>query len=121
MSALTSSPFDTLRYVKRLKEADVPEKQAEAQAEALREVLADQSTSQTEVSARIVSESDTKTERAVLKLEGDIALVRKDMDLLRKELGSDIALVRKDIDNIRWAIRLVLGGIVALLLKSFLS
>jgi len=36
MSTLT---FDTLAYVKRLKEADVPEKQAEAQAEALRAAL----------------------------------------------------------------------------------
>jgi len=101
MSTFTMSSFDTLAYVKRLKEADVPEKQAEAQAEALREVLADQFSSQTKVSARIVSESDTKTERAVLKLEGEIALVRK------------------DIDNLRWTARIVLGGVIALLVRSF--
>jgi len=112
MPSIPLSSFDTLAYVKRLKEADVPEKQAEAQAEALREVLADQLSSQTEVSARIVSESDTKTERAVLKLEGEIALVRK-------ELGSEIALVRKDIDNLRWTVRIILGGIIALLVRSF--
>jgi len=88
MSALTLSSFDTLRYVKRLKEADVPEKQAEAQAEALREVLADQSAVQSEASARIATELDTRTERAVLKLEGDIALVRKDLDLVRKDMES---------------------------------
>jgi len=39
MSTITLSSFDTLAYVKRLKEADVPEKQAEVQAEALREAL----------------------------------------------------------------------------------
>jgi len=31
----------------------------------------------------------------------------------------DIALLHKDIDNLRWTIRLVLGGIIALLVKSF--
>jgi len=101
MSAFATSSFDTLAYVKRLKEADVPEKQAEAQAEALREVLADQFAAQTKVSARIVSESDTKTERAVLKLEGEIALLRK------------------DFDNLRWTVRIVLGGVIALLVRSF--
>jgi len=39
MSTFTMSSFDTLAYVKRLKEADVPEAQAEAQAEALRAAL----------------------------------------------------------------------------------
>lgn len=38
MSEIT---FDTLRYVKRLKDAGVPEKQAEVQAEALREIIED--------------------------------------------------------------------------------
>jgi len=39
MSTLALSSFDTLQYVKRLKAANVPEEQAEAQAEALRAAL----------------------------------------------------------------------------------
>jgi len=34
-----STIFDTLQYVKKLKEAGVPEKQAEVQAEALHEII----------------------------------------------------------------------------------
>jgi len=102
------SSFDTLAYVKRLKAADVPEKQAEAQAEALRAALDTQD---------VATKGDLR--ELELKLRNDITLVRKDMDLVRKELGSDIALVRKDIDNLRWTVRIVLGGVIALLVRSF--
>jgi len=50
MSSLALPAFDTLRYVKRLKEADVPEKQGEA-------------------SAHVVAESDAKTQLATATLE----------------------------------------------------
>jgi len=69
MSSLALPAFNTLRYVKRLKEVDVPEKQAKAQAEALREVLADQTTVQGEASARVVAKSDAKTQLAAATLE----------------------------------------------------
>ena len=36
---MTAVAFDTLKFVKRLKEAGVPEKQAEAQAEAFAEAV----------------------------------------------------------------------------------
>jgi len=90
MSAFTTSSFDTLAYVKRLKEADVPEKQAEAQAEALRAAL------------------DTQ----------DVA-TKGDLRELELKLRNDIALVRKDFDNLRWTVRIVLGGVIALLVRSF--
>jgi len=64
MTTLTHSSFDTLAYVKRLREAEVPEKQAEAQAEALRAAL------------------DTQD----VATKGDIALVRKDMESLENRL-----------------------------------
>jgi len=90
MSTFTMSSFDTLAYVKRLKEADVPEKQAEAQAEALRAAL------------------DTQ----------DVA-TKGDLRELELKLRNDIALVRKDFDNLRWTVRIVLGGVIALLVRSF--
>jgi len=87
MSTVT---FDTLEFVKRLRDADVPEKQAEAQAEALRNVLAEQTKTQVEASTRAVADLDSKTEKAIAELKSelkfDIALIRKDMEALRKDL-----------------------------------
>jgi len=91
------SSFDTLAYVKRLKEADVPEKQAEAQAEALRAALDTQD---------VATKGDLR--EMELTLRGDIASAH-----------NGIALVRKDIDNLRWTVRIVLGCVIALLVRSF--
>ena len=60
MSAIA---FDTLKYSKRLKEAGVPDKQAEAEAEALAEVL--------EVNLKDLSTKDNLT---------------REVDLLRRDL-----------------------------------
>jgi len=73
MGAVTLPSFDTLQYVKRLRAADVPEKQAEAQAEALRAVLVDQS--------------------ADLATKADIALLRKDMEALENRLTIKLSAV----------------------------
>jgi len=79
MSVAPLSSFDTLAYVKRLKEADVPEKQAEAQAEALRAAL----------NAALDEHAST------LATKGDIALVRKDLEIglfpLRVMMGITLA------------------------------
>jgi len=83
MSTVTLSSFDTLQYVKRLRAADVPEKQAEAQAEALRAVLVEQAGVQSDASARMVSESDTKTEKAIMRLDSRI-------DILEQRLNARI-------------------------------
>jgi len=66
MSTLT---FDTLAYAKCLKAADVPEKQAEAQAEALRAALNTQD---------LVTQKD---------LEIALAPVRGELKVLRVMLG----------------------------------
>jgi len=81
--------------------ADVPQKQAEAQAQALRGVLdaalLEQARQQAEVHARALESLDTKTERAIAEsgiktersiteLKGEIALVRKDMEALENRL-----------------------------------
>jgi len=61
--------FDTLRYIKALKAVNVPEKQAEAQAEALRDVL---DTTLFEQAAQLVTKGD------IALLESKIALARRD-------------------------------------------
>jgi len=67
--------FDTLAYVKRLKDADVPEKQAEAQAEALRAVFSAQDVATKEDLRDLEAGTDSK-----------FGLLRKDMDMLRQDI-----------------------------------
>jgi len=90
MSAVMPITFDTLEYVKKLKAADVPEKQAEAQAEALRGVLetalAEQAQTQADTTTRAVDALDTKTEKAVLRLDARVELVHKEIELSRKDI-----------------------------------
>jgi len=98
---MTTLTFDTLKFAIRLKEANVPEKQAEAQADALREVindtLAEQARVQAAASTRSINELDTKTEIAIsglktelkaeiLKVDAKVDLLRKDMEALANTL-----------------------------------
>jgi len=99
---MTTLTFDTLKFAIRLKDANVPEKQAEAQADALREVindtlLAEQARVQAAASACSINELDTKTETAIsslkteikteiLKVDAKVDLLRKDMEALANTL-----------------------------------
>jgi len=90
--------FDTLAYVKHLRAADIPEQQAEAQAEALRIVL---DTTLAEQSVAM----DTKTERALAVLE--------------RKVDIGFAEMRGNITLLKWMMGFVLAGIVSLVVKSF--
>jgi len=98
--------FDTLEYVNKLKAADVPQKQAEAQAQALRgvldTVLVEQARQQAQIHARALENLDTKTERAIAELKyelkGDIAEIRNELKGDIAETKNEIALVRKDME-----------------------
>jgi len=82
--------FDTLKFVQTLESAGIGREQASAFAAAVRDAH----------------------DAADVATKGDIALIRKD-------LGSVEMGLHKDIDNLRWTMRLVLGGLIALILKSF--
>jgi len=77
--------FDTLEYANTLKEAAVPDEQAQAQAKALRRAFE-------------VALSDRADELATKK---DVELLRKDMEAMKKDL-------------IIWLGGLVIGGFVVL-------
>ena len=79
MAAIT---FDTLKFVRRLKDAGVPEKQAEAEAEALAEVFAE------------ALETQLATRSDMIRIEGELKLIK-------------------------WMVGLVIGGVLALVLKTF--
>jgi len=80
--------FDTLEYAHTLKAADVPEKQAEAQARAMRHAL----------------DTALSDPAATLATKADIGLLKADIELVRKE----IALARRD--TIIWLGGMLIAG-----------
>ena len=88
--------FDTLKFANRLKAAGVPERQAEAEAEALSEVFA--------VNLRELATKDD-LQHALKELEGR-------MDIKFERMQGELTLIK-------WMLGLILGGVVALVLKAF--
>ena len=70
---MTAITFDTLAYVKTLREAGFEERQAEAQATALATVLKGHA-------------DDLATKGDIHDLKQDMALMKRDMDILKAEL-----------------------------------
>jgi len=101
--------FDTLKLVDALEKAALPREQARAIVDVVREsheiTLAGQANIAQATSERATAELDTKTERAITQL-------RKDMDLR-------FAKVEGELKQHRWMLGAILGGIIALMLKSF--
>ena len=81
--------FDTLKFANKLKSAGVPDKQAEAEAEALSEAL--------EVNLK---ELVTK-EHLDIKLQQELAPIRTDLAVIKLMIG------------------LMLAGVISLVLKAF--
>lgn len=118
MTALT---FDTLAYVKTLREAGVEERQAEAQAVALTNVL--QTTVATLDSGNAATKGDVEQTRADVKkdIEALRAELKKDIELLRAEVKRDLAETKAEL--VRWVVGVgilqttLLVGILARLAK----
>ena len=77
--------FDTLQYVKKLREAGVDEKAAEAQAEAIKEIV----------------DNNLATKGDIYDLKRDIEIVKsdltRDIQIVRSDLKRDIELIKKDL------------------------
>ena len=86
MAAIT---FDTLKFANKLKSAGVPDKQAEAEAEALAEAL--------EVNLK--------------------ELVTK--EYLDVKLQQELAPIRTDLAVLKWMIGAMMAGVISLVLKAF--
>lgn len=74
---MTTATFDTLAYARRLRDAGIPEPQADAQASALAEALRQNA-------GEIVTRGDLK--ELDLKLEARFADVRRDMETMKSDL-----------------------------------
>ncbi len=88
MSTLT---FDTLKFARRLKDAGVPDKQAEAEAEALAEVF---------------------------ELHSDELVTREYLDT---KFERELAPVHSDLRLMKWMLALIIVVNVAPALKTFFS
>lgn len=86
---MTTITFDTLKFVEKLENAGVPRAQAKAEAEALASVLSDAMDAQ-------------------LATKHDIAVIEKQLTIIEKELAV-----------LKWTSGIVMGGILALILKAF--
>jgi hypothetical protein len=76
--------FDTLQTAKRLKEAGFAEGQAEALTGVLRDV---QETEQTQLATKSdIGVLDAKIDRAAAELRAEFALIRAEMEVLRRDL-----------------------------------
>ena len=91
---MTAATFDTLAYAKRLVAAGVPEQQAEAHAEALREFTTEQ-----------------------LATKADIELLRADFRREMADLRREMADLKADL--LKWVIGLFIAqaGLFAVLVK----
>jgi len=108
--------FDTQKFVKRLQAAKFPPEQAEAQSDAMREVLetafANHAKEQKEINARAVNDLDSKTEKAVIKLEGKI-------DNLEQRVNTRFAEIKGELLLLRWMLGVLIAGVVGLLVRAF--
>ena len=93
---MTTVTFDTLKFANRLKEAGVPDKQAEAEARALSEVLE-------------VNFDQWATKRDLYDLE---ARLKARLDTMEARMTGEQTLLK-------WMMGLLLGGVAALILKAF--
>ena len=90
MSTLT---FDTLRYTERLRAAGVPEQQAKAEAEALRDVLAE------------AMDSSLATKADLMDVKADLRL--------------EMAGIRGELSTIKWMMGVLIAVAVANFAKQF--
>jgi len=136
MLTLALPTFNPLHYAKRLKEAGVPDSQAEAEAEALNDVLAAQTRAVSDLGNQFkalaadakrdatqrVTQGDIAEVRGALKsdiaevrneLKGDIVELRNELHAVRNELKSDIAEVRNELKGDIAEVRGELKGDIA--------
>ena len=88
--------FDTHKFIKILEASGIPEKQAEALASAQQEYL------------------QAAFDYRDLATKGDLRELEHRIDLRLKHLNSEITLLK-------WMNGLIIGGIVALVIKAFIA
>ena len=107
--------FDTHAIIKRLQGSGFSESQAEALTSSWKEIQESQF-------ENLATKSDIKD------LNTKIETVKKDLsseiETVKKDLNTKIETVKKDLSHeihlLRWMVGVMLGGVIALVLKAFL-
>jgi len=104
--------FDTLKFVKTLKEAGVPESQAEAFSTAVQE---------SHEAADLATKADLREYESVIR--GDLEKLetglRHEMGDLRHEIKALELRIHGEMLLLKWMLGLLIAGVVSLILKSF--
>ncbi|TNW00047.1 DUF1640 domain-containing protein [Xylella fastidiosa] len=137
---MTSVAFDTLKFANRLKTAGVPAAHAEAEAEALAEVL--------EINLKGLAESESKNGKALARLEVDMkegfaqvdqrfVQMEKNIDQRFAQVDTRFVQMEKNIDQrfaqvdtrfaeikgemllLKWMLGVLVAGVAALIIKAF--
>ena len=121
--------FDTLKFANTLKAAGVPDKQAEAEANAFAEIIQIQVKDlATKADLDRQSEGLNREIAEVKKdLKQEIAEVKKDLKQeiadLRKEVTSDIEVLRAKMTGefllLKWMITALITGVMAMVIRIF--
>jgi DNA-binding transcriptional MerR regulator len=104
--------FDTLKFVKTLKEAGVPESQAEAFSTAVQE---------SHEAADLATKADLLEYESVIR--GDLEKLetglRHEMGDLRHEIKALELRIHGEMLLLKWMLGLLIAGVASLILKSF--
>ena len=110
-------PFDTLKFSERLAAAGVPPAQAKAEADALRDALAESRGDSIAIRADV---ADLKADLTPLK--ADIATLKADVAALKADVAAfrlDFARIDGRLTLLQWMLGVVVAGTLALVLKAF--
>ena len=121
--------FDTLKFANTLKAAGVPDKQAEAEANAFAEIIQIQ-VKDLATTADLDRQSEGLNREigdSKKDLKQEIAEVRKDLKQeiadLRKEVTSDIEVLRAKMTGefllLKWMITALITGVMAMVIRMF--
>ncbi|WP_130472748.1 DUF1640 domain-containing protein [Candidatus Magnetaquicoccus inordinatus] len=91
--------FDTLKFVETLKASGFDEPQAKGMATAILEVQ--------------------KSNLDEVATKADIQDVKRDIKELELRITADMAKMHGELATMRWGMAIIVGGIIALVLKSF--
>ncbi|MCY3985842.1 MAG: hypothetical protein OXF23_02210 [Candidatus Dadabacteria bacterium] len=96
--------FNAIKYVGGLREAGVPEKQAEVHLRILHDVIESNLATK-----RDIEELKTKLKRDIEELKTEL---KRDIEELRTELKRDIQEVRRDMKELEQRMTIKLGGLI---------
>ena len=121
--------FDAIKYVGELREAGVPEKQAEVHLRILHEVIESNLATKRDIEEvkrdieevkRDIEELRTEVKRDIEELRTELKRdieelrteVKRDIEELRTELKRDIKEVKRDIKELEQRMTIKLGGLI---------